>query len=203
MTYNDMGQIMKVQLSCCLVLLSNDSKNQVTRQHVPSWPDPYTNSKNPRHDDIIKWKHFPHYWPFVLGIHRSPVNSPHKGQWCRTLMCSLICTWINDWVKNREAGDLKCHHTHYDVIVMTKLYEAMIIHTHMCTYHNSGQHWYHHYGPPNKDQLCMKQGINTLRPQQIRPYFAILFKKNGFLEYHVFHFWVSQQRPSVVIPIWK
>ena len=21
------------------------------------------------------------YWPFVRGIHRSPVNSPHKGQW--------------------------------------------------------------------------------------------------------------------------
>ena len=32
------------------------------------------------HDDIIKWKHFSRYWPFVRGIHRSPVNSPHKGQ---------------------------------------------------------------------------------------------------------------------------
>ena len=28
------------------------------------------------HDDVIKWKHFPRYWPFVRGIHRSPVNSP-------------------------------------------------------------------------------------------------------------------------------
>ena len=33
------------------------------------------------HDDVIKWKHFPRYWPFVRGIHRSPVNSPHKGHW--------------------------------------------------------------------------------------------------------------------------
>ena len=32
------------------------------------------------HDDVIKWKHFPRYWPFVRGIHRSPVTSPHKGQ---------------------------------------------------------------------------------------------------------------------------
>ena len=32
----------------------------------------------PSHDDVIKWKHFPRYWPFVRGIHRSPVNSPHK-----------------------------------------------------------------------------------------------------------------------------
>ena len=32
------------------------------------------------HDDVIKWKHFPRYRPFVRGIHRSQVNSPHKGQ---------------------------------------------------------------------------------------------------------------------------
>ena len=38
------------------------------------------------HDDVIKWKHFPRYWPFVRGIHRSLVNSPHKGQWCGALI---------------------------------------------------------------------------------------------------------------------
>ena len=43
------------------------------------------------HDDVIKWKHFPRYWPFAQVIHRSPVNSPHKGQWRRALMFSLIC----------------------------------------------------------------------------------------------------------------
>ena len=32
------------------------------------------------HDDVIKWKHFPHYWPFVLEIHQSPVNSHHRSQ---------------------------------------------------------------------------------------------------------------------------
>ena len=30
------------------------------------------------HDDVIKWKHLPRNWPFLRGIHRSPVNSPHK-----------------------------------------------------------------------------------------------------------------------------
>ena len=70
------------------------------------------------HDDVIKWKHFPRYWPFVRGIHRSPVNSPHKAQWRGALMLSLICAWINDWVNAREAGDLRRHCTHYDVIVM-------------------------------------------------------------------------------------
>ena len=38
-------------------------------------------------------------WPFVRGIHRSPVNSPHKGQWRGALMFSLICAGINGWVK--------------------------------------------------------------------------------------------------------
>ena len=70
------------------------------------------------HDDVIKWKHFPRYWPFVQGIQRSPVNSPHKGQWRGALMFSLICAWINAPANNREAGDLRRHRAHYDVIVM-------------------------------------------------------------------------------------
>ena len=70
------------------------------------------------HDDVIKWKHFPRCWPFVRGIHRSPVNSPQKGQWRGVLMFSLICVWINGWVNNRDAGDFIRHRVHYDVIVM-------------------------------------------------------------------------------------
>ena len=69
------------------------------------------------HDDVIIWKQFPCYWPFVRGIHRSPVNSPHKGQWRRTLIFSLICAWING-LNNHEAGDLRPHRPHYDVTVM-------------------------------------------------------------------------------------
>ena len=68
----------------------------------------------PCHDDVIKWKHFPRNWPFV----RSPVHSPHIGQWRRALMFSLIYGWVNDWINNREAGDLIRHCAQYDVIVM-------------------------------------------------------------------------------------
>ena len=82
------------------------------------------------HDDVIKWKHFSRYWPFVRGIHRSPVNSPHKGQWRGALVFSLICVWINGWVNNRETGDLRRYRAHYDVTVMRMcprlpLYNAM------------------------------------------------------------------------------
>ena len=70
------------------------------------------------HDDVIKWKHFPRYWPFVWWIHRSPVNFPHRGQWRGASMYSLICVWINGWINNRDAGDLRRYRAHYDVIVM-------------------------------------------------------------------------------------
>ena len=70
------------------------------------------------HDDVIKWKYFPRYWPFVREIHRSPVNFPHKGQWRGALMFTLICARMNGWVNNREAGDLRRYLAHYDVIVM-------------------------------------------------------------------------------------
>ena len=72
------------------------------------------------HDDVIKWKHFPRHWPFVRGIHRSPVNSLHKGQWRGALMFSLICARINGWVNNREAGDLRRYPAQCDVTVMLK-----------------------------------------------------------------------------------
>ena len=78
--------------------------------------EPITLSENHSlHDYVIKWKHFPCYWPFVRGIHRSSVNSSHKGQWRGALMFSVICAWINGWVNNREAGDLRRHRAHYDV----------------------------------------------------------------------------------------
>ena len=82
---------------------------------------------SPTNDDVIKWKFFPHYWPFVCGNSPvTPVNSPHKGQWRKALTFSLISsTWTNSWTNNEDTGDLKCHCAHYDVIVMT--------HVHACT----------------------------------------------------------------------
>ena len=47
----------------------------------------------------------------ALCAGNSPVTGefPHKGQWRVALKLSLICAWINDWVNNRETGDLKRH----------------------------------------------------------------------------------------------
>ena len=74
------------------------------------------------HDDVIKWKHFPRYWPFVRRILRSPVTSSHKGQWSGIVIFSLICAWIKGWVNNCEAGDLRRHPAYYVVTVMIETY---------------------------------------------------------------------------------
>ena len=49
------------------------------------------------------------------------MKSPHKGQWRGALMFSLICVWINRWVNNREADDLRCYRAHYDVTAMWQI----------------------------------------------------------------------------------
>ena len=56
----------------------------------------------------------------MMTSSNGPMNSPHKGQWRGALIFSLICAWINDWVNNREAGDLRRHRGHYDVNVMDR-----------------------------------------------------------------------------------
>ena len=82
-------------------------------------------------DDVIKWKHFPRYWPFVRGIHRSAVNSPNKGQWRGALMSSLIWAWTTAWVNNRESGDLRRHRSHFDVIVVLRFVMELLCYTYL------------------------------------------------------------------------
>ena len=107
----------KHQSSASLAFVRENSPHKwpVTRKMI--WLGPLKRNRL-KHDDVIKWKHFPRYWPFVRAIHRSPVNSPRKGQWRGALMFSLIYAWINGWVNNGEADDLRRHRTHYDVTVI-------------------------------------------------------------------------------------
>ena len=62
------------------------------------------------------WRHQMETCSALLAICAG--NFPHQGQWRGALMFSLICAWMNDWVNNREAGDLRCDRAHYDVTVM-------------------------------------------------------------------------------------
>ena len=52
-------------------------------------------------------------------------NSPITGEFpvqrpaTRNSDVFLICVWINGWLNNREAGDLRRYGAHFDVIAMT------------------------------------------------------------------------------------
>ena len=69
------------------------------------------------------WRHqmetFSASLAICAGIHRSLMNSAHRGQWSGALMFSLIYACINVWINNREADDLRRHGTHYDATVMS------------------------------------------------------------------------------------
>ena len=75
-----------------------------------------------RHFFSSWWRHQMETFSALLAICAGnlPVSGefPHKGQWRVALIFSLICVWINGWVNNREAGDLRRYRAHYDVSVM-------------------------------------------------------------------------------------
>ena len=72
----------------------------------------------PIRDDVIKWKHFSRYWPFVrksTGHRWIPLAKASEAElWC----FFFICAWTHGWVNSRDAGDLKRNCAHYDVNVM-------------------------------------------------------------------------------------
>ena len=101
--------------------LMNNQALLVRRVDKRRWCEGAVIQKGSQSRNVTKWKHFPPYWPFVRGIHWLPMNSPHKGQWRRALIFSLICARTNRWANTRDAGDLRRHRAHYDVTVMGNL----------------------------------------------------------------------------------
>ena len=67
------------------------------------------------HDDVIKWKHFLRYRPFVRGIHRSPMNSRTKASvaelWCffDLLLNKLLSKQSLGWWFKTPSHTLWCH----------------------------------------------------------------------------------------------
>ena len=72
--------------------------------------------------------------PALWGIHRSPMDSPHKGQWRGAFMFTLICALTHGWTNNGDAGDLRSHRAHYDGTVTLELVERNLSHQYI--------HWY-------------------------------------------------------------
>ena len=73
------------------------------------------------------WRHQMETFSALLALcaGNSPVYSPHKGQWRGASIFSLIWACSNSWANKGDAGDLRCHGAHYDVIVMN--YTSLLI----------------------------------------------------------------------------
>ena len=58
--------------------------------------------------------------PLALCAGNAPVTGEFPSQWSvtRSFDVSFICAWINGWVNNRAAGDLRRHRSHYDITVI-------------------------------------------------------------------------------------
>ena len=78
---------------------------------IPTWW-PLLNCYNPL------WHHQMETFSALLAIcaGNSPVTAQRPVTWSFDVF--LICAWINSWVNNDEAGDLRLHRAHYDVTVM-------------------------------------------------------------------------------------
>ena len=133
------------------------------------------------HDDVIKWKHFPRYRPFVRGIYRSPVNSPHKGQWRGASFLSLMCAWINVWVKHRETGDLRRHRAYYNVTVM------------IAHFHNDNDNFPTHWFLLSRELLfCEDYPLMSIGPppqegsyvETVSSHHALIDSRNNLLRTH-------------------
>ena len=96
-------------INFCNFQMNNERARFQTNFHRR--PQPHKH-KYTSHDDVIRWKHLPRYWPFVWGIHRS------QRTVMRSFDVSLICVRIPGWLDNHDAGDLRRHCAHYDVIVI-------------------------------------------------------------------------------------
>ena len=72
-----------------------------------------------QHDDVHQRETFSTLLALCVG--NSPLTGEFPAQrpvaWSFSVF--MFCTWINGWVRNRVAGELRCYRTHYDVIVMS------------------------------------------------------------------------------------
>ena len=127
---------------------------------------------NPSH--VSWWRHQMETFSALLAICAG--NSPHKSQWRGALMFPLICVWINGWVNNREAGDLRRYHAHYDVTVMSRRV------LHIRCLHRATKFVF-----PNSDQLRMLLSVRLVGKRSVR----FMFPSNKY-SWNIMNKWMNK-----------
>ena len=107
------------------------------------------------HDDVIAL--------LAICAGNSPVTGefPAKGQWRGVLMFSLICVWINGWVSNREASDLRRHRAHYDITGMPWTTCQTLFGTSWMVWHSKHQEMEHSFDSMTSESLNLFSRITT------------------------------------------
>ena len=69
------------------------------------------------------WRHQMETFSALLAIcaGNSPVTGEFPAQRPVTQSFFFICAWMNGWVHNREADDLRRHRSRYDVTIMNPM----------------------------------------------------------------------------------
>ena len=107
---------------CCLEFIKLCHVHMETVEgHIVSDSSACNNSL---HDDVIKWKRFPRYWP-LCGEFPGHRWIPSQRPVTQSFDVSFICAWIDGWVNNRNAGDLRRHCAHHDITVMNVTLERI------------------------------------------------------------------------------
>ena len=65
------------------------------------------------HDDVMTWKFFLKYWPFMRAIHWSPSSTGFPSQKASILSACLVFTWTGCWPNTQIASDL----THWGLVM--------------------------------------------------------------------------------------
>ena len=90
-------------------------------------------------EGLTWWRHQMETFSALLAICAG--NSPVTGEFparrpvTRSFMFSLICAWIDGWVNNCVAGDLRRHRPYYDIIVIKIVHiDGLMQEIHMLLY---------------------------------------------------------------------
>ena len=77
------------------------------------------------------WRHQMETFSALLALcaDNSPVTDefPSQRSVTRSFDFFFIYAWTNSWVDNRDAGDLRCHRTHYDATVTGVLFLVLVV----------------------------------------------------------------------------
>ena len=107
----------------------------------------------------------------ALCAGNSPVPDGFPTQRPVTRSFNVFCVWINGWVNNREAGDLRRYRAHYEVTVMLYVLDeqvlVFILRKYIMHFSLQWRHYERDVVPNNRRHDCLLNRLFWGRPKKI------------------------------------